>query len=127
MGFFYIRSRVRGSQCSFVITGIDIIKPGGSVLDMAIQADHVEEIADQTRTISRVKSDEGPGKEDEHDDVAAEKQSHIVHPEPWAFEKWIPGGYNQSRMLRFKNPSTMYKVINLFAGKLALDKTRVTG
>lgn len=89
------------------------------MLDMAIHTDHVEEIADQTRTISRVKSDEGLGKEDEHDDVAAEKQSHIVHPEPWAFEKWIPGGYSQSRMLRFKNPSTMYKVINLFAGKLA--------
>lgn len=36
--------------------------------------------------------------------------------EPWPFESWIPGGYKQSRMLRFQNPSTMYKMINLFAG-----------
>lgn len=88
---------------------------------MAIQTDHVEEITDQTRTMS-VKSEEGLGKKDEFDDVAAAKQSQIAHPEPWAFEKWIPGGYSQSRMLRFKNPSTMYKVINLFAGKLPLQK-----
>lgn len=87
---------------------------------MAIQADHVEEVTDQTRTVS-AKSEEGLGEKNEYDDVAAAKQSHVAHPEPWRYEKWIPGGYSQSRMLRFKNPSTMYKVINLFAGKLPLQ------
>ena len=93
---------------------------------MAIQADHVEEITDKTRTTS-VKSEEGLGlgKEEEHDDVAAQKQSHIAHPEPWACEKWIPGGYSQSRMLRFKNPSTMYKVINLFAGESTRGQVQI--
>lgn len=37
-------------------------------------------------------------------------------PTAWQFETGIPGGYKQSRMLRFQNPSTMYKMINLFAG-----------
>lgn len=37
-------------------------------------------------------------------------------PTAWQFETGIPGGYKQSGMLRFQNPSTMYKMINLFAG-----------
>lgn len=82
-----------------------------------IKADHVEEISDRTRTTSHVKGD-GIDDDGHYENAFSEKKySHIAHPEPWPFEHWIPGGYSQSRMLRFKNPSTMYKVINLFAGK----------
>lgn len=82
-----------------------------------IKADHVEEISDRTRTTSHVKGD-GIDDDGHYENAFSEKKySHIAHPEPWPFENWIPGGYSQSRMLRFKNPSTMYKVINLFAGE----------
>lgn len=47
-------------------------------------------------------------KEDEYD--------NIQYPPPWKWEKFFIGGYHQSRMLKFKNPKTMYKAINLFAG-----------
>lgn len=51
-------------------------------------------------------------------DHAVPSSYQAINPtaEPWAFENWIPGGYKQSRMLRFRNPSTMYKMVNLFAG-----------
>jgi hypothetical protein len=76
-------------------------------------ADHVEEVSDASQTTSLRKTDK---------DVAynygnpSNEPTHTMHTEPWRFESFIPGGYSQPRMLRFKNPSTMYKVINLFAG-----------
>lgn len=42
---------------------------------------------------------------------------NLNYPPAWKFEKWFVGGYNQSRMLKFKKPKTMYTAINLFAGK----------
>lgn len=41
---------------------------------------------------------------------------NLNYPKPWKFEKWFIGGYSQGRMIKFKNPKTMYKAINLFAG-----------
>ncbi|KAL8943180.1 MAG: hypothetical protein Q9216_001234 [Gyalolechia sp. 2 TL-2023] len=41
---------------------------------------------------------------------------NLNYPQPWSFERWFPGGYSQGRMIKFKNPKTMYKAINLFAG-----------
>ena len=41
---------------------------------------------------------------------------NIKYPEPWKYEKFFVGGYAQGRMLKFKNPKTMYTAINLFAG-----------
>lgn len=52
-----------------------------------------------------------PDKEINHDDL-----DNINYPPPWKWEKFFIGGYSQSRMLKFKNPKTMYKAINLFAG-----------
>ncbi|KAL8864790.1 MAG: hypothetical protein Q9174_007220, partial [Haloplaca sp. 1 TL-2023] len=40
---------------------------------------------------------------------------NLQYPEPWKFEKFFIGGYSQGRMLKFKNPKTMYRAINLFA------------
>lgn len=40
----------------------------------------------------------------------------IDYPPPWKWENLFIGGYSQSRMIKFKNPKTMYKAINLFAG-----------
>ncbi|KAJ5295707.1 hypothetical protein N7508_010528 [Penicillium antarcticum] len=74
--------------------------------------DHVEEISDGPQTTVRDKSE----KIDDSKNVLPDAEySHIKNPEPWRYEHWIPGGYSQSRMLRFKNPSTMYKAINFFA------------
>ncbi|OQD90879.1 hypothetical protein PENANT_c001G10884 [Penicillium antarcticum] len=74
--------------------------------------DHVEEISDGPQTTVRDKSE----KIDDSKNVLPDAEySHIKYPEPWRYEHWIPGGYSQSRMLRFKNPSTMYKAINFFA------------
>ena len=42
---------------------------------------------------------------------------NLNYPPPWKYERWFIGGYNQSRMLKFKKPKTMYTAINLFAGK----------
>lgn len=75
-----------------------------------IEVDHVEEISDETRTTSLVKA--GSISKDEDYEY-----SHIPHPESSPFESWIPGGYNQSKMLRFKNPATMYRILSLFAGE----------
>ena len=41
---------------------------------------------------------------------------NIDYPPTWKYEKFFPGGYSQSRMLKFQKPKTMYKAINLFAG-----------
>ncbi|BCR90344.1 uncharacterized protein ACHE_60230S [Aspergillus chevalieri] len=81
-----------------------------------IEADHVEEISDETRTTSQVKGGSIGKSENCEDATPVSEYTHIAHPEPSPFESWIPGGYSQSRMLRFKNPSTMYRVLNLFAG-----------
>ncbi|KZN93729.1 Sugar transporter [Penicillium chrysogenum] len=76
-------------------------------------SDHVEEISNEPQMTVRDKSEKG----DICKDVLLDAEySHINHPEPWRFEHWIPGGYSQSRMIRFKNPSTTYKAINFFAG-----------
>ncbi|KAI9821106.1 MAG: hypothetical protein M1827_003840 [Pycnora praestabilis] len=44
------------------------------------------------------------------------EEIELDYPETWKYEKWFIGGYDQSRMLKFKSPNTMYKAINLFAG-----------
>ena len=41
---------------------------------------------------------------------------NINYPPPWKWEKFFIGGYNQSRMLKFKKPKAMYTAINIFAG-----------
>ncbi len=53
-------------------------------------------------------SKEHPTKEEDYD--------HINYPPPWKWERFFVGGYNQSRMIKFKRPKTMYTAINLFAG-----------
>lgn len=45
-----------------------------------------------------------------------EEYENIQYPPPWKWEKFFIGGYNQSRMMKFKNPRSMYITINLFAG-----------
>ena len=45
-----------------------------------------------------------------------ENYDNINYPPPWKWEKFFLGGYNQSRMFKFKKPKTMYTAINLFAG-----------
>ena len=62
-----------------------------------------------------LKNDQSP------DSVLHEKQheedvDNINYPPPWKWERYFIGGYSQGRMLKFKNPKTMYKAINLFAG-----------
>ena len=49
-------------------------------------------------------------------DTKDENYDNINYPPPWKWEKYFIGGYNQSRMLKFKKPKTMYTAINLFAG-----------
>lgn len=49
-------------------------------------------------------------------DVKDENYDNIDYPPPWKWERFFLGGYSQSRMLKFKNPKTMYTAINLFAG-----------
>ena len=51
-------------------------------------------------------------------DEENESYENLDYPSAWKFEKWFIGGYSQSRMIKFKNPKTMYKAINLFAGML---------
>lgn len=77
-----------------------------------VLTDHVEEISNEPQTTMQDKSEKGNIK----NVLPDAEYSHINHPEPWRFEHWIPGGYSKSRMIRFKNPSTMYKAINFFAG-----------
>lgn len=48
--------------------------------------------------------------------IKEEEVDNLNYPQPWKFEKWFLGGYSQKRMLKFKNPKTMYYAINLFAG-----------
>lgn len=83
----------------------------------SIRTDHAEEISDETQTTSQAKGGRIGKDEDYEDGSPVIKDSVIVHPEPSLFESWIPGGYNQSRMLRFKNPMTLYRVLNFFAGE----------
>lgn len=49
-------------------------------------------------------------------DAKGESYNDINYPPPWKFERYFIGGYNQSRMFKFKNPKNMYTAINLFAG-----------
>lgn len=49
-------------------------------------------------------------------DAKDEDYDNINYPPPWKWERFFIGGYSQSRMLKFKNPKTMYTAINLFAG-----------
>ncbi len=49
-------------------------------------------------------------------DAKDENYENINYPPPWKWEKFFIGGYNQSRMFKFKKPKTMYTAINLFAG-----------
>ncbi|KAK5806824.1 hypothetical protein VI817_001082 [Penicillium citrinum] len=76
-------------------------------------ADHIEEISDATQEVSFNKTEKSKSYADTTPD---NEISHAIYPETWRFENWIPGGYSQSRMLKCKNPSTMCKTINLFAG-----------
>lgn len=50
---------------------------------------------------------------------------NLNYPSPWKFEKWLIGGYSQSRMLKFKKPKTMYNAINLFAGQFSMHSLAV--
>ena len=59
-----------------------------------------------------VKANAGPSL----DNAQNENLDNINYPPPWKFEKFFVGGYNQSRMFKFKKPKTMYTAINLFAG-----------
>ena len=73
------------------------------------------EIADEKRGVTHehVSPDRAPmQKTDDDDDDVGDLQ----YPEPWKYGKYFPGGYGQSRMLKFKKPKTMYTAINLFAG-----------
>ena len=49
-------------------------------------------------------------------DAKDENYNDINYPPPWKWERFFIGGYNQTRMLKFKKPKTMYTAINLFAG-----------
>ena len=49
-------------------------------------------------------------------DAKNETYDDINYPPPWKWEKFFIGGYNQSRMFKFKKPKNMYTAINLFAG-----------
>ncbi|KAL9576336.1 MAG: hypothetical protein Q9212_007186, partial [Teloschistes hypoglaucus] len=60
---------------------------------------------------------------EKHGTVAPDEKSkedqeidNLNYPPPWKYEKYFIGGYSQGRMIKFKNPKTMYKAINLFAG-----------
>ncbi len=57
-----------------------------------------------------------PSAEPPVSDAKDEGYDDINYPPPWKWEKFFVGGYNQSRMFKFKNPKTMYTAINLFAG-----------
>lgn len=59
---------------------------------------------------------EGPLDRTSSDPAKDEEFENLKYPQPWKFEKWFLGGYSQKRMLKFKNPKTMYYAINLFAG-----------
>ena len=50
------------------------------------------------------------------DATKEEDFENLNYPRSWKFEKWFLGGYSQKRMMKFKNPKTMYYAINLFAG-----------
>ena len=39
------------------------------------------------------------------------------YPSAWIYEKFFIGGYSQNRMLKFKNPKSMYTAVNVFAGE----------
>lgn len=55
-------------------------------------------------------------------DIKDEKDDNINYPPPWKWEKFFVGGYNQSRMFKFKKSKTMYTAINLFAGLAIMKK-----
>ena len=54
--------------------------------------------------------------DEKHTPAKQNEFSNLEFPPPWKHERWFPGGYHQRRMLKFKNPKTMYTAINLFAG-----------
>ncbi|KAI9759887.1 MAG: hypothetical protein M4579_002012 [Chaenotheca gracillima] len=92
-------------------------------MDRTTHAAHNEEKGDEINSSgsSDIAAPITPGKGDgtapsvrdgDEDDILAGLQ----FPPPWKWEKWLPGGYHPSRMLRFKKPRSMYVAINLFAG-----------
>ena len=60
-----------------------------------------------------------PSETNQANNKEGEDYENLNYPAAWKFEKWFLGGYSQSRMIKFKNPKTMYKAINLFAGKVS--------
>ena len=66
------------------------------------------EVAKDTRNVAM--------KEDAANYTKEENYDNIEYPPPWKWEKFFIGGYNQSRMFKFKKPKKMYTAINLFAG-----------
>ena len=71
------------------------------------------------KSLDHVEMDSGA--RDGNDNATGEKDySKLKYPEPWRYEKFFLGGYSPKRMLRFKNPKSMYYAINLFAGELIL-------
>ena len=79
-------------------------------------ADHIEKTSGGVETTLQDNGEKSV-KSEHHEETTPKKEPlNASTPKPWPFENWIPGGYSRSRMLRFKSPSTMYRVINLFAG-----------
>ena len=65
--------------------------------------------------VSRANDEKVYGAGQDHQDDG-DGYDDLDYPKPWKFEKWFVGGYNQHRMIKFKNPKRMYTAINLFAG-----------
>ncbi|KAI9790570.1 MAG: hypothetical protein M1833_001921, partial [Piccolia ochrophora] len=78
---------------------------------MATTAQHLE--GDNKTRSPRSSDDAFPSDKKDHSD---QDVANLKFPEPWKYEKFLPGGYGQSWMLKFKSPARMYKAINLFAG-----------
>lgn len=71
-------------------------------------------------SLAEKKAKDNPEKATHYDNSEEETEdnefSKLRFPKPWKWERWFPGGYNRTRMIKFKNPETMYKAINLLAG-----------
>ena len=69
------------------------------------------ELQDSQSVVHKERSPDSAAGVDEKDDV-----DNIRYPEPWKWEKFFIGGRSPKTMLKFKNPKTMYRAINIFAG-----------
>ena len=75
--------------------------------------------ADATRKALPRGVEKDDASRDKHGGATEENElGKLKYPEPWKYEKFFLGGYSQKRILRFRNPKSMYYAINLFAGQL---------